>query len=101
VRWDAVPELLEGQASRSPPSGFGSFDQPQAQDTRDDQKDRHDVIEQLRHDQDENAGDQGYDRLQMRQANSHFLSPQILSFGIFYRTWRGVDEFAFRARERT
>ena len=33
------------------------MNQPEAQDTRDDQKDRYDVIEQLRHDQDEDTGD--------------------------------------------
>jgi hypothetical protein len=37
---------------------FVLMNQPEAQDTRDDQKDRYDVIEQLRHDQDEDAGEQ-------------------------------------------
>jgi hypothetical protein len=39
------------------------LNQPEAQETRDDQKDRYDVIKQLRHDQDEDAGEQRDNRL--------------------------------------
>ena len=42
-----------------------SLNQPEAQETRDDQKDRYDIIKQLRHDQDEDAGKQRDDRLKV------------------------------------
>jgi hypothetical protein len=57
-----------------------SLNQSETQDTGDDQKDRYDVIEQLRHDQNKDAGDQGDDRLKVRDAYgaySHFLIPVL------------------------
>jgi hypothetical protein len=56
------------------------LNQSETQDTGDDQKDRYDVIEQLRHDQNKDAGDQGDDRLKVRDAYgaySHFLIPVL------------------------
>jgi hypothetical protein len=44
------------------------LNQSETQDTGDDQKDRYDVIEQLRHNQNKDAGDQGDDRLKVRDA---------------------------------
>jgi hypothetical protein len=60
-----------------------SLNQPEAQETRDDQKDRYDIIKQLRHDQDEDAGKQRDDRLKVCDgygAYGHFLIPCI---GVF------------------
>jgi hypothetical protein len=57
---------------------FVSVNQPEAQDAREDQKDRYDVIEQLRHDQDENAGEQRDDRLKVCDAYGaygHIFTP--------------------------
>jgi hypothetical protein len=59
------------------------MNQPEAQDTGDDQKDRYDVIEQLRHDQDEDAGEQRDDRLDVCDpygAYGHFFIPCIVVF---------------------
>ena len=61
--------------------------QAQPQNARDDQKGRHDVIEQLRHDEDQDAGDQGDNRLEMGDADSNcgfpFLDDELTarSFG--------------------
>jgi hypothetical protein len=51
--------------------------QPEAQDPRDNQKNRYDVIEQLRHDQDEDAGNQRDNRLKVCDANGHFPFPAL------------------------
>jgi hypothetical protein len=62
---------------------FVLMNQPEAQDTRDDQKDRYDVIEQLRHDQDEDTGEQRDDRLDMCDAYGaygHFFIPCTVVF---------------------
>jgi hypothetical protein len=59
------------------------MNEPEAQDTGDDQKDRYDVIEQLRHDQDEDAGEQRDDRLNVCDAYGaygHFFIPCIVGF---------------------
>jgi hypothetical protein len=44
------------------------MNKPEAQDTRDNQKDCDDVIQQLRHDQDEDARDQRDNRLKVSDA---------------------------------
>jgi hypothetical protein len=54
---------------------FVSFEQPGARDSRDDQKDRDDVIEQMLDDQDEGAGEKRDDWLKMCEANVYFLFP--------------------------
>src|SRR4029078_2720381 len=56
------------------PNGSGGralLDDSKPDDADDDQVDRHDVIEQPRHDQNENAGDEGNDGRQMADAESH------------------------------
>jgi hypothetical protein len=62
---------------------FVSMNQPEAQDSREDQKDRYDVIEQLRHDQDEDAREQRDDRLKVCDAYGaygHCFIPCIVGF---------------------
>jgi hypothetical protein len=59
---------------------FVSMNQPEAQDTREDQKDRYDVIEQLRHDQDQDTGEQRNDRLKVCDAYSHSFIPCFVRF---------------------
>jgi hypothetical protein len=57
-----------------------SMNKPEAQDTRDNQKDCDDVIQELRHDQDEDARDQRDNRLKVSDAygaDSHFLIPSV------------------------
>jgi hypothetical protein len=56
------------------------MNKPEAQDTRDNQKDCDDVIQQLRHDQDEDARDQRDNRLEVSDAygaDTHFLIPSV------------------------
>ena len=56
------------------------MNKPEAQDTRDNQKDCDDVIQQLRHDQDEDARDQRDNRLKVSDAygaDTHFLIPSV------------------------
>jgi hypothetical protein len=48
-----------------------SMNQPEAEDSRYDQEDCDDVIEELGHDKNENACDQGNDWLEMRDAERH------------------------------
>jgi hypothetical protein len=54
-----------------------SMNPSEAQNPRNDQKDRYSVIEQLRHNQDQDAGDQRDDRLKVCDTYGHFLIPCI------------------------
>jgi hypothetical protein len=87
---------------RLPPSPhfkFESSNQPEAQDPGDDQKDRHDVIEQPRHDQDEDAGEQRNDRLKVCDAYGaygHFLIPSTIGFSYRRRSKSSLRNFAIR-----
>src|SRR5271168_4067375 len=49
-----------------------SMEKPQAQNAGDDQKGGHDIAQQPRHDQNEDAGDKRDDGLQVTDAKSHF-----------------------------
>ena len=53
------------------------MNQSEAQNSRDDQKDRYNVIEQLRHNQDQDACDQRDDRLKVCDSYGHFLIPYL------------------------
>jgi hypothetical protein len=59
-----------------------SVNEPEAQDSRDDQENRYDVIEQLRHYQDQDASDQRDDRLKVRNAYGHALFPIVLQLPV-------------------
>jgi hypothetical protein len=47
------------------------MNEPEAKDSRHDQEESDDVVEQSRHDQNENAGDQGDDGLKVGDADIH------------------------------
>jgi hypothetical protein len=51
------------------------MEQSEPQNAGNNQKDSDDVIEQLRHDQNKNAGEQRDDRLKVRYAYGHYLLP--------------------------
>jgi hypothetical protein len=55
--------------------GGGLFEQAEAGDAYEDQIDRDDVIEQARHDQDQNAGNKRDDWLQMGDRDFHVEAP--------------------------
>src|SRR5262245_38718547 len=51
------------------------FDNSKPDDANDDQVDRHDVVEQTRHDQNQDAGDKRHDGLQVGDADGHGCLP--------------------------
>jgi hypothetical protein len=59
------------------------MNESEAQNARDDQKDRDNVIEQLRHNQDQDAGEQRDDRLKVCDAYGHFFIP----YGVPHSLW--------------
>src|ERR1043165_1245819 len=73
------------------------FDNPEPDDADDDQVDRHDVVQEARHDEDENAGDERNDGLQVADADGHGSlrwceSPDSLPEGV---DGRASDSSAF------
>jgi hypothetical protein len=64
-----VVSFLDAKAASMNPS--------EAQNPRDNQKNRYNVIEQLRYNQNQDAGDQRDDRLKVCDAYGHFLIPYV------------------------
>jgi hypothetical protein len=64
-----------------------SSDPSEAENSRYDQKDSDNVVEKPRHDQNENAGEQGDDRLEMLDADVH----GGCSFGVIFGRICGHD----------
>jgi hypothetical protein len=56
-------------------SGFRSAEKAQTEQADQDQIDRDDDVEKTRNDENQNTGNERYDRLQMRNADGHDYSP--------------------------
>jgi hypothetical protein len=69
-------ELKNSTALQKLDGKAASAKQPKPKHSRHDQEDRHDIIEKPGHDQNENACEEGDDRLQMRNGEGHGLSLQ-------------------------
>jgi hypothetical protein len=60
-------------------SGFRSAEKAQTEQADQDQIDRDDDVEKTRNDENQNTGNERYDRLQMRNADGHDYSPYWLA----------------------
>lgn len=67
------------------PPSFKSVDQSEADHARDDQERRDDVVEQPRHDQNENAGDERNDGLQVADAEGHRFVLEVTGRSVYLR----------------
>jgi hypothetical protein len=73
-----IIEKQRGNAIFLPPGRWkeGLFEDAETDDPDHDQIDRHDVVEQARHDQDEDAGNECHDGLKLADADGHLENSQ-------------------------